>query len=61
MDYNSDAEREIAFANTKHLEHLRGFIREVFSLPGVQQAVYDVEAEQLADAIEAMMEEGISL
>lgn len=59
--HNSDAEHEVALANTKHLEHLRGFIREVFALPSVQQAVYDVEANQMADTIEAMIEEGIAL
>ena len=56
--HNSDAEHEVALANTRHLAHLRGFIREVFSLPGVQEAVYDVEANQLADAIERLGEEG---
>ena len=56
--HNSDAEHEIALANANHLDHLRSFVREVLSLPTVAQAVYDVEADQLADAIEQLIERG---
>ena len=56
--HNSDADHEIALSNVSRLNELRGFIRDVFALPGVQEAVYDVEAGELADAIERLGEEG---
>ena len=57
-DYNSDAEREIAMANTKHLEHLRGFVAQIFALPDVEEALCAVYGNQLADAIEVLGERG---
>lgn len=59
-DYNSDAERELAIskANTAHLEHLRGFVAQIFALPDVEEALCAVYGNQLADAIEVLGERG---
>ena len=73
--HNSDAEHEVAMANTNLLNGLRGlaqyappsdeafenirdFIRQMFALPDVEQALCDSYGDQIADAIEVLGERG---
>ena len=56
--HNSDAEHEVAMANTNHLAHLRSFVAEIFALPDVEEALCAVYGNQIADAIEVLGERG---